>query len=145
MTTHTYPRPESAAHTVVCRLVDLGGKALISQLISVLPAELHSVGRFNRQVIDQVVAYGLATVVGDVFTATQKGKTMAGAHAVRHLPPAKPYVGKVAALRTAPVKRDLNIAKHFPQLVVREGAFDHRTIPSLMGGKRVLPGGEVVE
>jgi hypothetical protein len=145
MTTHTYPRPESAAHKAMCRLVDLGGKATMSQLMSVLGAEFRSTARFDLQVTNLLLKYALATVHGDTLTATAKGKEFVGAFNSRYLPKSAPYVGKIAAPRTAPIKRDLNTAKHFPQLVVREGAFDHRTIPSLMGGKRVLPGGEVVE
>jgi hypothetical protein len=145
MTRHFAPRPASAAHRVMCRLVDLGGKATMSQLITILGAEFRSTARFDLQVTDQVLMYGLATVSGDTFTATAKGKEVVGAFHNRYLPKAVPFVGKKAALRVPPPMRPLNTAKHFPQLVVREGAFDHQKIPSLMGGKRVLPGGEVVE
>jgi hypothetical protein len=145
MTSHSYPRAESAAHKAMCRLVELGGKAKMAQLIYVLGAEFRSISRFDLQVTNQLLKYSLATVHGDTLTATAKGKEFVGAFNNRHLPIAAPYVGNIAAPRAAQPMRPLNIAKHFPQLVVREGAFDHRNIPSLMGGKRVLPSGEVVE
>lgn len=145
MSRHAGPRPESAAHKVMCRLVDLGGKATTPQLLAVLGAEYHSVVRFNSQVTDQVILYSLATVVDGHFTATLKGKNMVALHAGRHLPPAAKYVGKVATARVAPKERPLNVGKHFTQSIIRDGALDYRSIPSLMGNQRVLPNGEVVE
>jgi hypothetical protein len=145
MTHHTSPRAASAAHKVMCHLVDLGGKASMSQLITVLGAEYRSDSRFYSQVTDQVLKYGLATVQENTFTVTKKGRDVVAAYHDRFLPKAAPYVGQIAAPRIAPPMRPLNTAKHFPQTVVREGAFDHQKIPSLMGGKRILPSGEVLE
>lgn len=145
MSRHNVPRPDSAAHKVMCRLVDLGGKATIRQLMPVLGAEFHSIVRFNNQVTDQMIRFSLATVVDDVFVATTKCKELVAEHESRFLPPVKKYVGKIAAPRVAGPVRPLNIAKLYPPTVVREGAFDHQKIPSMMGGKRILPGGEVVE
>ena len=145
MTKHNSPRPESAAHKAMCRLIDLGGTANTPQLMRVLGAEFHSTTRFNTQVINQVIAYSLATVIDGVFTATLKGKNMVAAHHGHPLPVAEKYVGQIAGPRMVQKStawRPLSTANIYAQ--VRPDGLTFKSEPSLMGGQRVL-GGEVVE
>lgn len=135
----------SNAQLVICRLVDLGGKAKISQLICVLSPECQRLHKVQTSVLDVLTSLGYVTVDCDRLTATQRGKDYAGQFYARHLPVCEKYVGQVATPRVMPEHRPLKIGNILKPLVQREGAFDYRNIPSKMGSQRILPSGEVVE
>lgn len=135
---------KSNAHLVMCRLVDLGGTAKLSSLVDVLSPENRRPYKIQNTVIDILVGLRYIVCERDVVKATPEGKNYVGGTLSRPVPAFAPYVGKVAAPRTAPAFRPLNLSKIYPAAVYREDAFDHRNIPSMMGGARVL-NGEVVE
>lgn len=136
---------KSNAHVVICRLVDLGGAAKLSTLIEVLNPENRRPYKIQQTVIDVLLRHGFITCDRDVVKATAAGKEYAGGELDHPIPAYAKYVGTAAAVRDVPKTAPLNLSKLYPQAVYREGAFDHRNIPSLMGGQRILPGGEVVE
>lgn len=136
---------KSNAHLVICRLVDLGGTAKLSSLVEVLNPENRRPYKIQNTVIDILVGLGYIVCERDVVRATAAGKEYAGGALSHPIPACAKYVGKVATPRTAPVEKPLNLARYYSTAVYREGAFDHRNIPSLMGSQRVLPNGEVVE
>ncbi len=72
------------------------------------------------------------------------GKDYVAEFEERALPIVPKYVGEIVPARTAPPVRPLDL-KYLAGLPMRDGAFAHRDIPSLMGGKRILPGGGIVE
>jgi len=135
---------KSNAHVVICRLVDLGGTAKLSSLVEVLNPENRRPYKIQNTVIDILVGLGYIVCERDLVRATASGKEYAGGALSHPIPACAKYVGKVATPRTAPDQKPLNLAR-FSSAVYREGAFEHRKIPSLMGSKRVLPSGEVVE
>lgn len=128
---------KSNAHLVICRLVHLGGTAKLSQLIGVLGVEYKRPAKLQATVIDVLLDYGYVTRDRDVLSATQAGKDYAGATYDWPLPVAEKYVGIPAAPRAQPIPKPLDLEKMYAQAVYREGAFDHRNIPSMMGGQRV--------
>lgn len=139
------PKANSAAHKVICRLVDLGGSATASKLMGVLSAEFHSYARFQTRVAEVLEQCRFVVVAKDKFTATQAGKDYVANILERDLPVAAKYVGQIVPPRPAPVQQPLNLSKHMAGLPMREGAFDYRQIPSLMAGRRILPGGGIIE
>lgn len=139
------PRADSAAHKGICRLVDLGGTATASQLMGVLSAEFRSYTRFQIRVSDVLEQCRFAVVEKGKFTATQAGKDYVANILERDLPVAAKYVGQIVPPRTPRPHRPLNVSKHMATLPMREGAFDYRQIPSVMAGKRILPGGGIIE
>lgn len=139
-----YPklRTYSAAHVVLCRLVDLGGSALLPRLIEVLSAEQQRVTVVRDRVIAPLVERGYVVEVGENgLRATSAGKEYAGSFVGLRVPRFERYEGTPAAPRTAPAFRPLNLSKIYPAAVYREDAFDHRNIPSMMGGARIYPKG----
>ncbi|MFZ6734728.1 hypothetical protein ACO0LG_22585 [Undibacterium sp. Ji42W] len=134
------PRPGSAAHKAICRIVDLGGSAKMSALLGVLPVEYHSVGMFRRYVINVLADHALIFTEMcdvDVLRATPNGKEFAGKYVRTQLPTAGKYVGEIVPGRVASVPRPLNVAKHRAGAPSRAGSEDWRDIPSLMGGQRI--------
>ena len=136
---------KSNAHIIICRLIDLGGKAKTSKIITVLGAESQRLHKFQTSVLDVLMSLNYITVYCDTVTATQKGKDYAGQFYTRYLPVCDKYVGQVAAPRVMPKHKPLTQSKILSPIVHRDGALDYRNIPSRMGSKRILPGGEVVE
>lgn len=141
MSRHTGPRAGSAAHKVICRLVDLGGTAKMSVLMEVLSAEYRRMYVFKDKVANVLHGFDFVTFDGASLKATQKGKEYAADLHSTYLPLATKYVGQIVPPRALPKNKPLNLSHIYPPTVVREGAFDHQTIPSMMGGKRVMPGG----
>lgn len=139
-----YPklRTNSPAHIVLCRLVDLGGSALLSKLIDVLSAEQQRISVVHNRVIAPLLERGYVVKLGDSgLRATSAGKDYAGSFLGRNLPRFERYEGTVAVPRTVPAFRPLNLSKIYPAAVYREDAFDHRNIPSMMGGGAYLSEG----
>jgi len=138
-------RTNSPAHMVICRLVDLGGCALISRLTEVLTPEQQRVQVISERVIDPLVDRGYVIQMDDAsLKATSAGKEYAGSFLGRSLPRFERYVGQPAGVRVAKPFRPLDVAKLAAGRPIREGAFEYSSIPSMMGGARVL-NGEVVE
>ncbi|MFZ6819834.1 hypothetical protein [Undibacterium sp. Ji22W] len=128
-------RTNSPAHIVMCRLVDLGGCALIARLIEVLTAEQQRVSVIQERVICPLVERGFVILLNETtLKATQAGKDYAGSFLGRSLPHFERYVGQPAASRIAPSFRPLNLSKLISGRPIREGAFEYVSIPSMMGG-----------
>lgn len=144
MANPSIPRSGSAAQTAICRVVELGGTAKFTDIISVLNAEHQSIAVFHEKVVHALLSFGFAVIEnGDALKATLVGKNYAG----NYLVPAQlflaRYVGQIVPSRTArPFKAlssTVNVAPYRP------GSDDHLRIPSLMGTTRKLPNGEIVE
>jgi hypothetical protein len=132
----------SVAHKVICRLVDLGGTSKISRLIEVLSSEYQRAHMIQERVIEPLLLRGYVTQIdAATLRATPLGKDYAGRFIAKALARMPQYVGQIA---TARITKPSSFCRQ-PMSVYREGAFAYREIPSLMGGKRVLPNGEVVE
>jgi hypothetical protein len=135
----------SPAHRVLCRLVDLGGTAAISRLIDVLPSEYQRVSKIRDRVIEPLRERGyVIEQSGAVLKATHDGKEYAGGFLPKAFPLAETFEGKPAAPRMPTPFRPLDVAKLAAGRPIREGAFEYASIPSMMGGARIL-NGEVVE
>lgn len=164
MARHVGPRADSAAHKVICRLVDLGGTANAATLMEVVGVEFRSVWRFRIKVIEVLEQHSLAIIRDGIFKATPMGKDYVAEFKARALPITPKYVGEIVPARTAPPARPLSLKyltdfpmrdgalidnhtgrRFYAVFPMRDGAFAHRDIPSLMGGKRILPNGEIVE
>lgn len=142
MARHTGPRVDSAAHTIIFHLVDLGGTAakdvLMARLASEYPSKNIAYSDFKMKVIDVLERYELVVISGAIFNVTQKGKDYVaqfdGADSV-----VVESVGKVVPPRTVPLFRTLNFARYCVVAAPREGAFTHQDMPSLMCGQRIFP------
>ena len=128
------PRHGSPAHKAICRIVDLGGCARMSQLLSVIPVEYHQINLFRKHVLEPLSDYALIyTVTGketDVLKATPVGKDFAGRFVMSMLPTATKFVGEIAPARTRAV-RELNVDKHRAVAPYRPGSDEYKQIPSL--------------
>lgn len=124
------PRPGSAAHRAICRLVELGGRTKLCRLLDVIPVEYHTVHMLERYVLIPLAEYAFLIEEGEFVRATPKGKEYAGQHLVTHLPVAQEYVGQIVPGRVQ-VNRPLNLAKHRAVAPFRPGADDYKKIPSL--------------
>lgn len=143
MARHIGPRAGSAPYKVIFRIVDLGGIATKDALMHLLGDECQSDAHFNIKVTEVLERYGFVTVSRKGLKLTPLGKAYVAQFEV--IPLVEKYVGKIVPPRAAPVRTVLNTKKYGLVIPMREGAFDYRNIPSLMGGKRILPNGEVVE
>ncbi|MFZ3001409.1 MAG: hypothetical protein WA071_13860 [Undibacterium umbellatum] len=126
----TGPRPGSAAHRAICRLVELGGRTKLCRLLDVIPVEYHTVHMLERYVLIPLAEYAFLIEEGEFVRATPKGKEYAGQHLVTHLPVAQEYVGQIVPGRVQ-VNRPLNLAKHRAVAPFRPGSDDYKKIPSL--------------
>ena len=140
MTRHTGLRQDSAALKVLCRLVNLGGIALLSRLMDAMPDDLHSMARFKQSVIDPLERRDFVKVEGDAMRATKKGKDYVAEVEGLQVPGNASYVGEVASSRTPPPQRPLDLHKHYARVAAsirREGALDYQRYPSLMADQRL--------
>lgn len=124
------PRHGSPAHKVICRLVDLGGRARISALRGVIPVEYHAVHMLERHVLVPLAEFAFVMEEGEYLRATRKGKEYAGQHVTALLPVSQKFVGQIVPGRVQ-VNRPLNLARHRAVAPFRPGADDYKKIPSL--------------
>jgi plasmid stabilization system protein ParE len=140
----TDPRPGSAQHKLMTRLIELGGVAQASQLVAALSAEHQRVSEFAR--IGQTLELlGFIDIQGSTYRALRCGKEYVSKYNPSAFPKPGPYVGQVAPSRTPLSAVRAKPSSTVGAMPIREGAFDYRNIPSLMGSSRKLPNGEVVE
>ncbi len=132
----------SAAFKALALIVELGGRAPIARVQVELGREYMSRYHFDWKITDVLRDYGYATLTDGVLIATAAGKDTAGAAVPAVTIDA--YVGQVALPKVAMSRGILDLTKIAPATVVREGAFDHLQIPSLMGGSTVVINGKAV-
>lgn len=145
MTAHRLQK-KSAAHKVICKLVDLGGTASIERLVCDLAPEYQRPHMRDERVMGPLLEKGYIKYVDElIIQASALGKDYVGGCLNRPALVPEKYVGILAAPRVRVPDPVLNFNKIYPTGVYRDGAFDHRNIPSRMGNLRVLPNGEVVE
>jgi len=142
MARHSAPCLGSLAHKSICMLVSLGGACLKERLKAQFPDE--NSDSFYRKVTAPLERYGYALADRYSLKATQDGKDYVAKYFGQAEPSVAPYVGEIAQPRVAPTPRPLNFAKLYGGGSRRDGANDHRDIPSVMGNQRVLPNGGVV-
>lgn len=132
MSNRELPRRDSAPHICLNALNNIGGAATVHALMKVRnwrgPAK-----RFRSDVIERLLRAGLIFVVGDQCSVTPAGRAYLGAKVEQDEGPAPAVVGP----RYVAPMRPLNVAKHFPPRLQREGATDFQGMPSVMGGQRV--------
>ncbi|MBC3931992.1 hypothetical protein [Undibacterium curvum] len=136
-------RTDSAAHTALLRLVELGGTALLNELKVPLSPRYRVDHIFRSAVVSTLVDAGLARMEDRYrLKATHAGKNYAGEFL--SAPVAEKYVPQIVPGRALRERRDLDIAKYRSAAPIRPGSDDHKNIPSLMGVTRKLPSGEVL-
>ena len=125
----------SAAHRVLCRLVNLGGTGTKASLLEFMSPEIQTRDRFRERVTNSLEARGF--VISDRYSlrATQDGKDYVAYHEERNAPAPQPS-GNVATPRRVVSERPLDVSKLFPA-PMREGASDYRKYPSLLANQRV--------
>lgn len=136
------PRPSSAAHRAVVRLVGLGGKANITQLMQCLSLEYSSRKKFSIYVTSRLTHYGFAEFDGNDFSVTVAGRSYVADYEAASLT-SPTYIGKIVPPRTPKEFSPMRAMYGAPP--IRPGSDDHKQIPSLMGNVRKLPSGEVIE
>ncbi|WP_428719125.1 hypothetical protein [Undibacterium curvum] len=136
-------RADSAAHTAIVRLVELGGTALLKELQAVLSPRYRMDHIFRSAVVCALVDAGLARMEGRYrLQATCAGKNYAGEFL--SAPEVENYVPQIVPGRALREHRELDISKYRSAAPIRPGSDEYKNIPSLMGGARKLPSGEVV-
>lgn len=137
-------RTNSPAHQVICHLVDLGGTASLQRLIDVLAPENQRINIVQNKIIKPLLGKGYAMLVDSkTLRATDIGKDYAGQFLGKSLPRVETWVGAVAQARAPRPFKPLDLQKlnSSRPVVYREGAFDYKEIPSMMGGSRVYQKG----
>ncbi|WP_428718564.1 hypothetical protein [Undibacterium curvum] len=136
-------RTDSAAHTALLRLVELGGTALLNELKVPLSPRYRVDHIFRSAVVSALVDAGFARMEDRYrLKATHAGENYAGEFL--SAPVAKKYVPQIVPGRALREHRELDISKYRSAAPIRPGSDEYKNIPSLMGGARKLPSGEVV-
>lgn len=130
MSEHRVPRRGGVPHNALVSLHQLGGVAVFSAWYEAAQTKL-TPDQFNTQAVKVLVRHRLVDAgVGCVITAA--GRTLLG------IPPEKSNAvpPEIVPPRTAPPFRPLQ-RRSVSAIVYREGAFDYRDSPSVMGGERI--------
>lgn len=130
MSVNRPPRQGSAAHTSLRRLHAVGGSATQSVWYEVTGLDLTE-REFANRVVSPLLRHGLVAD-GMAYAITPAGRALIG----EPLPAAADVHAEVAQPRTAPPFKPLQRSSK-SAIVYRDGAFDYRNSPSLMGGQRV--------
>lgn len=139
MANHDLPRRGSAAACGLITMHGMGGQVMIPAWMNVIDWK-GSQAQFCINVVDRLQRAGLIRVEGAFCELTRDGRIYLGVPL--NEPPKAPPVP--AGPRYAPPMRSLNLAKHFPQRLVRPEGLEFRAIPSLMAGQHVQYGSGVV-
>ncbi len=130
MNIHRLPRRGSTSHTSLRRLHAIGGTATQAAWRQVAGFDLTE-REFANRVVSPLVRHGLVAD-GVVYAITPAGRALIG----EPLPAVDVAPAEIAQPRTVmpfkPLQRSSKSA-----IVYRDGAFDYRNSPSLMGGQRV--------
>lgn len=129
------PRYGCRAYNVLEMLYKIGGRASLNELMSAVSWDC-AISRFQRNVMEGLVRDKLVEFAGLDYVVTAAGIKHIGA-AVDAPAPVRQVV---AGPRQAPSKKPLDLARHRPVGMVREGSLSYRDIPSLMAGERVAYG-----
>ncbi|MDR3411595.1 MAG: hypothetical protein P4L87_11750 [Formivibrio sp.] len=116
-------------------LVNLGGACLKERLKAQFPDE--NSDSFYRKVTAPLERYGFVRADRYSLKATQDGKNYVAEYFGQTESAPQPYVGEIALPRVAQPHKPLNFAKLYGGGCRRDGADDHREIPSLMAGQRI--------
>lgn len=131
MSVHRPPRRGSAPHTLLRRLLAIGGAATQAVWRDVAGLGLTE-REFAQRIVSPLLRHGLVTD-GLAYAITPAGRAFIG-EALPDIPQAAP--AQIAAPRTVPPFKPLQRSSK-STIVYRDGAFDYRNSPSLMGGQRV--------
>lgn len=135
MANHDLPRKESSAHLALRALHNIGGDAKIPAWMRVLDWRSKQFF-FYRDVVARLERCGLVVADsedGSSFSVTSLGRIYLGVPDV--LVPKAPAIP--AGPRYVAPKRDLNLSRHRPVRLIREGSLDYMNIPSRMGGQPI--------
>lgn len=132
MANREYPRRGSAAALGLMALHNIGGRSTMSAWALLLDWK-SSAAHFKNNIIDRLRICGLVVAAGELVEITADGNRYLGINAA----PVADAELPVAGSRYVAPMRPLNLAKHFPQRVQRQGAHDFQSIPSVMAGQRV--------
>lgn len=136
MANHELPRRESSAHVALRALHNMGGEAKIPAWMRVLDWRSKQFF-FYRDVVSRLERCGLVAgddVDGAKIAVTREGRIYLGVPA-DELPPKVPAI-PVGPPYVAP-QRALNLNRHRPAMLVRDGSLDFRSIPSRMANESV--------
>jgi hypothetical protein len=132
MSNHELPRRGSAAATGLITLQGMGGMATVDAWLRANGWRA-SRALFFSDVVDRLMRAQLVILEGERFIITNAGYKYLGVkiegEAEASAAPAGP--------RYAAPMRTLDIARHRPARVIREGSMDYRNFPSVMGSERV--------
>jgi hypothetical protein len=134
-----HPRRGTAAANAVGALHSIGGTASIRTLMKVTGTK-KTRAEFCQSVVDRLVRSSLVNEVGDELQLTDEGKRYLG-HIAK---PEEAPAGPVVAPRYVHPIQPLNLRRHRPARVIRDGSLDFRAAPSLIGDQVVAykgPGG----
>lgn len=130
MSQHRFPRRGSLAFDALRILHGIGGVATAS-VWSAATGAIITGYQFTQRVTTVLVRHGLVTE-GIAYTITNDGRMLLG-EPVEVEPQPDP---QIANPRTVPPFSPLQ-RRSTSAIVYREGAFDYRNSPSIMGGQRV--------
>lgn len=143
MTRHAGPRTGTYARQLLDALgATPHGALTISQAIQLMPPEYRSIKRFESLALNSLAdTWAMATYDGHLVRLLPAGDAFLQQCHAENEPVPERYVGQLAALRTVPPFKRLDMAKLMRGGPQRPGMDDLRGCPSLMGGKRVLSAG----
>lgn len=132
MSHHNGPRSGSRAFNALEKLYAIGGRASLNEWMNSI-AWSESIMRFQIDVVNSLTRTKLLS-----FNDEQYVLTVAGLNFIDVDANAAPCSAPVlTAPQYSPGIKPLDIKRHFPQQLSREGSQSYRDIPSLIGGQRV--------
>lgn len=143
MTRHAGPKSGTYARRLLEALGATPHGALpVAQAIQVMPSEYRSIKRFESLALNSLAdTWAMATYDGHLVRLLPAGDAFLQQCRAESGPAPERYVGQIAAPRTVPPFKRLDMAKLMRGGPSRPGMDDLRGCPSLMGNKLVAPAG----
>ncbi|MET3135285.1 hypothetical protein AAKU55_005593 [Oxalobacteraceae bacterium GrIS 1.11] len=132
MSQHNGPRGGTRAFKALEKLQAIGGTGSFHVWMNSFNWS-ESILRFQETVVDALVGAKLVLRNGERFVITDAGLEFLGIP-VDQAPRAAPLA---TGARYSSGNKPLDVKRHFPARLVREGSLSFRDIPSLIGGARV--------
>jgi hypothetical protein len=131
------PKPGTIAFQALKKLSNMGGQATVQQWINVTGWPKSAVA-FETVVASKLALRHMVFVRDGIYFISDTGMEHIGVDVDAPRPSAAAIVGP----RYVAPKRPLSAANKPRLQDMREGAFDYRDIPSLMGAQRIAHGGK---
>lgn len=132
MSTHSVPRRDSRAFVALNKMYQIGGTANLNEWMNALGWS-ETISRFQVDVINSLTRTNMITFTNGNYVITSAALNFLGADAA-----ATPHTAPVLTARQYSAGlAPLDVKRHFPTRLDREGSHDYQKIPSLMAGQRV--------